>query len=274
MWNLPFSRGFISQADLFNTFFKSTRDFYPFFYTVYQLAVFFGRTSITLFRLPGGNRRSSAAYWILCAVEVGCFLTQLTQSLSMAAPIISQATKAIVDPDGSVRFSPLVVMIAMFTMGLCGGLGMSNTYWRVSKKPLPPAVWQALDQARVKSLRGRTDITQEDGTMAPGAHDDGYFQRRPRLRKSNTGRELTLGGHAILLQPRTPEAAVVLPSSADHVPQQRSQADETAVREFLISTIAMPDTVAILVASIVSLWLQPTLCRWQMEGGRSICGAS
>ncbi|KAH0614402.1 uncharacterized protein H6S33_000038 [Morchella sextelata] len=260
IYHLPFSSVFTPSASLLNTIFTSTRSFYPFFFTTYQFAIFFGRTSITLFRLPGGNSSSSFAYWILCAIESVIFVTMLNQSWSMLPSSFTE------NPDGNVLFSPFVVMALIFTMGLCGGLGMSNTYWRVSKKPLPDAVWNALDKARSKRLRKkeRSFDTQEDGISTPlDGEQDGYFAPRPRLRKL-----VSMRGSAgeRLLSEEMEE-----PGSEASVNIKRSQEEETAVREFLISTIALPDTFAIMVASIVSMWLQPELCRWQVQGGRDLC---
>ncbi|TGZ81330.1 hypothetical protein EX30DRAFT_286802, partial [Ascodesmis nigricans] len=103
-----------------STLFTIPRDFYPFFFTTYQLAIFLGRSSITLFRLPGHNRGSCAAYWALVAVESLCLLALLTHSISMALP----------SADDGVARKIAAVAGCVFIMGLCGGLGMSNTYWR------------------------------------------------------------------------------------------------------------------------------------------------
>lgn len=134
---------------------------------------------------------------------------------------------------------------------------MSNTYWRVSKKPLPGAVWIALDQARSKRLRWkqRSFDTQEDGVPTPEEEQDDYFAPRPRLRRQFSSPSPVPS--QTLLGPRG----------------RRPQEEETAVREFLISTVALPDTLAIMVASMVSMWLQPELCRWQVAGGRKLCTA-
>lgn len=46
---------------------------------------------------------------------------------------------------------------------------------------------------------------------------------------------------------------------------------EMAMREFLLSTIAPPDTCAILMASLVGMKVQPALCAVQVKGGRGLC---
>ncbi|KAI5799898.1 CLN3 protein-domain-containing protein [Geopyxis carbonaria] len=254
LWSLPLAPRFRSGIELF---FTSTRAFYPFFFTIYQLAVFFGRTSITLFQLPS---RSAAPYWGLCAIEVVCFIVMLSQSISMGFAALS-----LDDPDSTVRFSPLVIAAVVFTLGLCGGLCMSNTYWRVSKSPLPNEVWNALDTARSNINVGIVTPMLDDET-------EDYFNHnaRPRLRKAYSSSNSL--GISMLLTSRTPSPGLTA-NMHPRRPRVRSQQDETAVREFLISTIALPDTVAIMVASIVSLWLQPRLCAWQGAAGRHLCGA-
>lgn len=186
------------------------------------------------------------------------------------------------NPDANVLFHPFVVVILIFTMGLCGGLGMSNTYWRVSKKPLPVSVWQAFDKAGSKSFcqKERTIDTQEDGIPTPldseeeEEDENSYFVPRPRLRKLVSSRTYLRGSQEALLQDRadSPRSSSTSPREPSEV-DARPQEEETAVREFLISTIALPDTFAIMMASIVSMWLQPELCSWQVNGGRNLCRA-
>jgi hypothetical protein len=268
IWHLPLSARF-RAGGLLDGFFRTARDFYPTFFTIYQTAIFFGRTSITFFRLPGGNSGSSSAYYGLCLTEVLCFLTILSQSLSMARHV--PANRQAAEPDMVVRFSPIIIGIVMFCMGLCGGLGMSNTYWRVSKKALPQGVWRVLE----KALSKKPLVARQEGLMTPtspdGEEESYFFQRdrpRPRLRNAfSSGPKdlgLTLGRNSMPLLPG---------AEGSKGPGERkwSRKEETAVREFLISTIALPDTVAIMLASIVSLWLQPQLCQMQVAGGRELC---
>lgn len=199
----------------------------------------------------------------------------------MAEPRFANTTNG--NPDANVLFHPFVVVILIFTMGLCGGLGMSNTYWRVSKKPLPVSVWQAFDKAGSKSFcqKERTIDTQEDGIPTPldseeEEEDDenSYFVPRPRLRKLVSSRTYLRGSQEALLQDRadSPRSSSTSPREPSEV-DARPQEEETAVREFLISTIALPDTFAIMMASIVSMWLQSELCSWQVNGGRNLCRA-
>jgi hypothetical protein len=247
MWHLPLSARFCAGG-LLEDVFRTIRDFYPTFFTIYQTAIFFGRTSITLFRLPGGNKRSARAYYGLCFMEVIGFLTMLAQSISMTRAL--PAAYPAPDPDMAVRFSPVVIGTIIFGMGLCGGLGLSNTYWRVSQKPLPHGVWKAWDHSRL--------VTRQEGLMvpqlSPGAEEGNHFfqRERPQLR----------------LRASMPSIRMC---QTERVKNHFSRKEETAMREFLISTIALPDTVAIMLASIVSLWLQPKLCGLQAAGGRELC---
>jgi hypothetical protein len=201
-----------------------------------------------LFRLPGGNTRSARVYYGLCLTEVLGFLTVLSQSISMsrALPAVYPAP----DPDMAVSFSPAVIGIIIFCMGLCGGLGMSNTYWRVSKKPLPQGVWKALEHAH--------RVTRQEVFLAPllspGADEESHFFQRERSRTRF----------------RNPCSSTYM-SQDERGKSHYSQNEETAMREFLISTIALPDTVAIMLASMASLWLQPKLCGLQVVSGRELC---
>jgi len=273
IWYLPLSARFRSfgAGSVLDSVFRTTRDFYPTFFTIYQLAIFFGRTSITLFRLPGGNRRSSSAYYGLCITELICFLAMLSQSLSMARSNISTT-----DLDSAVEFSPIVIGVLIFAMGLCGGLGMSNTYWRVSKKPLPLGVWKALEKSSPSKLavlaRGEGCVTP----MIPNEEEEEsyFYQRgrphpRPRLRQTFSMGPSPSGDQGFSIDGNSMQ---LLPSEMrKKASPVWSQSNETAVREFLISTIALPDTLAIFAASMVSLWLQPKLCQLQIEGRRELC---
>lgn len=286
---------------MLDDFFRTAREFYPAFFTIHQLAIFFGRTSITLFRLPGGNCRSSLAYYGLSGAVLVCFFAMLTQSLSMA-----DSTFSSIDHDSEVQFSPIAISFIVFAMGLCGGLGLSNTYWRVSKKPLPPAVWKALEKffpQRMPTARWEGAVTP----VSPSEEEESYFYQhgcpRRRLRQAfspsaqsplatavsngygddNDGSEDAFGtgtveGWEDAMAPLLPAAGRermkggrTPPPSPTAAATVWSQSEETALREFLISTIALPDILAILAASLASLWLQPKLCQLQVDGGREYC---
>lgn len=52
---------------------------------------------------------------------------------------------------------------------------------------------------------------------------------------------------------------------------EEDEEGERAMREFLLSAVAPPDTVAVLVASVVGMRVQRGLCSAQVAGGRVLC---
>ncbi|KAI5849301.1 batten's disease protein Cln3 [Morchella snyderi] len=52
---------------------------------------------------------------------------------------------------------------------------------------------------------------------------------------------------------------------------EEDEEGERAMREFLLSAVAPPDTVAVLVASVVGMRVQGGLCAVQVAGGRGLC---
>ncbi|KAH8148060.1 uncharacterized protein LAJ45_07824 [Morchella importuna] len=52
---------------------------------------------------------------------------------------------------------------------------------------------------------------------------------------------------------------------------EEDEEGERAMREFLLSAVAPPDTVAVLVASVVGMRVQGGLCAVQVAGGRMLC---
>ncbi|RPB05574.1 hypothetical protein L873DRAFT_1797232 [Choiromyces venosus 120613-1] len=40
-------------------------------------------------------------------------------------------------------YGPSVVLLSTAIMGVCGGLGFSNTYYKVGRNQLPLEVWEA-----------------------------------------------------------------------------------------------------------------------------------
>ena len=61
-------------------------------------------------------------------------------------------------------------------MGLCGGLVMSNAYWRASKKSFPPAVWLTLDATWPKNA---WEFKAQENTLL-WEEGGGYPLHRPR----------------------------------------------------------------------------------------------
>lgn len=138
--------------------------------------------------------------------------------------------------DGAgVLYGPLVVLCLMVIMGLCGGLAFSNTYWKVNNRRLPVGVWDALERARSEGPGGGgyARVSTMEGIEEVNPHDS-------QLGVERDGEEM--------------EAE-----------------KEMAMREFLLSTIAPPDTIAILLASLVGMKVQPVLCAGQVGRGRLLC---
>lgn len=367
LFHLPLQfPGVISSLELF----KSTRDFYPTYITIYQLFVFVGRTSINFVRFPNlPDPYGSMLYWGLCAIELVCFFIQLGESYSLAVAGID---------DTRAWFGPGVVMAVIALMGLCGGLGMSNIYWRVSKEALPKEVWRILGDIQRKRRRGKRRINTDDydamndydynpdydeGIDESNGHPDTgelskgsigtrlsrstshNYHPRPSLGRSRTSyllRARSPSGSPIPLSLPLPMSNLTRSMSYTEFPSLVSSsataykvnpglnsysdsesryddrkeknvdqlgdssayghsgidntttsttADEEAkehhqllmhreeeenettamLREFLISTIALPDAIAIFIASLVSLWMQPGICRMQVANGRGLC---
>ena len=317
LFNLP-----LSPPSLMGFLFSSARDFFPTYMTVYQLAVFLGRTSIAFVRLPELKAEYAAwPYWALCVVELVCFFVQLGESLSMAGM-----------DDSTAWFGPGVVMAVMAIMGLCGGLGMSNTYWRVSKHSLPREGWEVLGEVRRRGRGGRVgrgskdtaEVEAQAGLLhAEEVEEDEVWDvdvesrgRRLVTRRGSRGnlygrvlersreaspasfrlRERSPGGWSFRLDAssrsassevhggRMERASEVWGVDSEAEEEQWGDSgdededgeggrkeEETALREFLISTIALPDTMAIMLASMLSLWMQPGICSVQAKGGRGNC---
>lgn len=138
-------------------------------------------------------------------------------------------------------YGPMGVILLAGMQGLMAGVVFCNTYWKVMNKPLPPAVYEALDAARAtdglrdRAYRGSMDRVEEatgllDGPVVSAPRNlDGTFER------------------------------------------SMSQSEETALREFLLSTIAPPDVISVTFASIFGMGIQKGLCSWQTMNGRELC---
>ncbi|KAF8537155.1 hypothetical protein BDD12DRAFT_807181 [Trichophaea hybrida] len=198
--------------------------------TVNQLSSFGGRFSFWFFRLPGGQTRSTKAYWMLVMIEGSAFLLQLANSSNMTSNIESSPD----DPEKAVLYGPMGVVILAGVQGLMAGIVFCNTYWKVMNNPLPPAVYDALDEA--KERNGLRDTAYSGGVESREGLLDG------------TTNVADNGGEGI-----------------------RNQSQETALREFLLSTIAPPDVISVTIASLFGMALQQSLCCWQRANGRELC---
>ena len=203
--------------------------------TVNQFATFVGRFSFWLFRLPGGKTRSTDAYWALCALEGLIFFVQAGNSSRMMA---SPATNPD-NPELGVMYGPLGVIALAGMQGLMAGIVFCNTYWKVMNKPLPPAVYEALDAAR--AAEGLKDRAYR-GSMETVAEAIGLLDGPP-----------------------------VSGAGAAAGERRQSPTEETALREFLLSTIAPPDVISVTFASLVGMVIQRGLCYWQVSNERYLC---
>jgi hypothetical protein len=194
---------------------------------VNQLSSFAGRFSFWLFRLPGGSSRSTRAYWGLVYIETFALILQLANSLSMQTSPLPDA------PEKSVLYGPMGVISLAGVQGLAAGMVFCNTYWKILQKPLPSAVYDALDDSRARI---------------------GLQERRARADSEEEAMGL-----------------LTLSDDAPKTEREYSGSEETALREFLLSTIAPPDVVSVAVASIVGMALQKSLCDWQSFHGRELC---
>ncbi|KAA8909638.1 hypothetical protein FN846DRAFT_941611 [Sphaerosporella brunnea] len=233
LFYLPLKEGsfYFSNVISWMGIFKESREFYPFYLTVSQFAGFAGKFSFWLFRLPGGKRRSTKAYWLLNILEGVVFLLQAGNSLSMTSNVASSPEA----PDKGVLYGPMGVIFLSGLQGLMAGIVFCNTYWKVMHHDLPPAVFEALDKAREKN--GHLD--------------------RP-YRDSLESREEGLG----LLEN---------PAEGGIEEYRRSTSEDKALKEFLLSTIAPPDVMSVTIASVFGMALQKGLCEYQLAHGRDLC---
>lgn len=237
----------IARSPLLNSLFPALRSFYPVYQTVYQLAAFVGRTTVTFFRLPGGDRRDPWALWALVGVETGILLLQLRESVSLRGSDDSQSL-----------YGPWTVLILILVMGVCGGATLGNVYFRIGRYALPEGVWTALAKARQTHYRAipvhdglaedldGEDADELDQEMAHRDHRQGLGLGRPVVMSRN-------------------------PSGYQPKGLQQEAEDEAALKEFVVSTIGAADTLAILIASAIAMVVEPALCQRQIESGRRLC---
>jgi hypothetical protein len=175
----------------------------------------------------------------LNAAVAAVFLIQALNSGSMTSNIRESPE----DPEKAVLYGPAGVIFLTAFQGFVTGVVFCNTYWKVMNKPLPPAVYAALDRAReLKKLRDTT------------------------YRDSLESRE---EGSGLLESPV--RAAQEEPDRFSPLESSRSDSEETALREFLLSTVAPPDVISVAVASVFGMGVQRGLCAWQRSNGRDLC---
>lgn len=162
-------------------------------------------------------------------VEGVAFLCQLANSSSM----VSSLKSAPDNPEKAVLYGPMGVLIFAVVQGLAVGVVFCNTYWKVMNQPLPPAVYDALDEARARKGMYRVGVVE------------------------GTGEDEAIG----LLEG--------VASRANE--RDRGSSRETALREFLLSAVAPPDVISVTIASLFGMVLQQLQCFWQASHGRRLC---
>lgn len=189
--------------------------------------------------------------------------------------------------DARVKYGVWAVAAMIWIMGMCGGLGMGNTYWRVGKKRLPKEVWRRLEaiETGVKGRREEEGIWSCEVDEDRGVERDGLLGGRKKVVEDIEGEGSDAGSEETMVEEVRDEGDALLSEvelrgedelGVDHLGSGRrwGKEEETSLREFLISTIAMPDVGAIFLASLLSLWVQPELCKNQVQAGRGLCKAA
>ncbi len=270
---LPFLPGRYAFPSLLNDLFPARRSFYPLYQTIYQLAAFLGRSTATLFRLPGGSRQDPSALWALIATETVILGLQLRESMSMYGA-----------DDSGTLYGPWPTLLLVLAMGICGGMTLANVYYRIGRHPLPDGVWDALARARRRRrLEGAIEyaaLRREEMAMEQEAGCD-----QDEERESDIDEEEAVQDEIEALEGRGRSASSLRPVRLSRNPslasikgtankqRERLAEDDAALREFVISSIGAADTLAILLASLFAMVIEPKLCRRQVDTGRLLCSS-
>ncbi|KAJ9107858.1 hypothetical protein QFC19_002764 [Naganishia cerealis] len=268
---IPFTGKYFAYPTLLNGLFPAKRSFYPVYQTLYQLAAFMGRSTATLARLPGGKRQDARSLWILVGVEGLILAAQARESMSMRGA-----------DDATVWYGPWTVLFLILAMGMCGGALLANVYYRIGRHPLPEGVFRALVKARaIKRAAMREyeiledeDFENEFDEEERDAHEEeeelDMEEELARGRRSHNDND-AMNGFAVrpsVRLSRNPSLA-----SIKSIREERRAEDESALREFVISSIGAADTLAILLASLIAMVVEPRLCSRQISSGRTLCVA-
>lgn len=267
---IPFTGKYFAYPTVLNKLFPAKRSFYPVYQTLYQLAAFMGRSTATIARLPGGKRQDARSLWVLVAIEGLILGVQARESLSMKG-----------SDDSTVLFGPWTVLFLIVALGMCGGALLANVYYRIGRHPLPENVFRALSKARAikrAAMREYEILEDEDfendyDEEERDAHEEeeelDMEEELQRGRRSLGDRDSFVPTRPGVRLSRNPSLA-----SIKSIREERRAEDESALREFVISSIGAADTLAILLASLVAMVVEPRLCRVQMASGRTLCAAN
>lgn len=268
---IPFTGKYFAYPTVLNSLFPAKRSFYPVYQTLYQMAAFMGRSTATLARLPGGKRQDARSLWVLVGIEGLILAIQARESLSMKGA-----------DDSTVWYGPWTVLFLILAMGMCGGALLANVYYRIGRHPLPEGVFRALTKARAIKRAAMQEYEILEGEDFENDYDEEERDAHEEEEELDMEEELARGRRSLNSHPSTDFG--VRPSvrlsrnpslaSIKSIREERRAEDESALREFVISSIGAADTLAILLASLVAMVVEPRLCNQQIASGRTLCVAS
>lgn len=140
-------------------------------------------------------------------------------------------------------YGPEVALAIAALQGGTSGIIFCNTYWRIGKKSLPPAVYTAVRDGRRAGCLGSVD---DHGAEAAEA------SRNPVLHTTQDDE-----------QPQESSSLLMKHGRSDSGVSGVDEVDDVALREFLLATIAPPDVFATLIASVAGMGVQSALCATQ-----------
>lgn len=158
---------------------------------------------------------------------------------------------------------------------------MANIYHRIGRHPLPENVFRALTKARALKRAALREYEILDDEDIDNEYDDEEQDAHEEEEELDMEEELARGrrsfddsGPQLHVRPgvrlsRNPSLA-----SIKSIREERRAEDEAALREFVISSIGAADTLAILLASLIAMIVEPRLCHVQIASGRTLCAAS
>lgn len=265
---IPFTGRYFAYPRVLNNLFPAKRSFYPVYQTLYQLAAFMGRSTATIARLPGGKRQDARSLWILVAIEGLILGIQARESLSMKG-----------SDDSSVLYGPWTVLFLIIIMGMCGGALLANVYYRIGRHPLPENVFRALTKARAMKRAAMREYEILEDEDFENEYDEEERDAHEEEEEFDMEEELQRGRRSLNDSAMPTRPGVRLsrnPSLASikSIREERRAEDDAALREFVISSIGAADTLAILLASLVAMAVEPRLCRVQIASGRTLCAAN
>lgn len=161
------------------------------------------------------------------------------------------------------------------------GALLANIYHRIGKHPLPENVFRALTKARALKRASMREYEILDDEDIDNEYDEEERDAHEEEEEFDMEEELARGRRSfgdnaphVNVRPgvrlsRNPSLA-----SIKSIREERRAEDEAALREFVISSIGAADTLAILLASLIAMIVEPRLCHSQIASGRTLCAAN